>query len=296
VQRTGEVLKAIDELAGTVTKAQVAVIFDWENMWALDDCQGYANAGKKYMETCYAYHRVFWEKGIDCDVVSPKADLSGYEIVVAPMLYLTDGQTIENLKSYVLRGGNLYGTYMLGTVNETDLCWLGGIPGGELKNVFGIVAEEIDTLYPAERQHATMDGAKHELVDYCEVLQLHGAHPVATYADGYYEGMPAVTAHRYGHGLAVYQACRDTGSLKTQVLEALLKQQKVKVNVEGMLSYGVTAHSRTDGETTYVFVENYSATETASVSLREKMVDLLTGEETDTVTLKPYGFGLFKTK
>ena len=296
VQRTGQVLQTIDEVAGTVTNAQVAVIFDWENMWALDDCQGYANEGKKYFETCYEYHRVFWERGIDCDIVSPKADLSSYKIVVAPMLYLTDSETIENLKNYVLRGGNLYGTYMMGTVNETDLCWLGGFPGGELKNVFGIVAEEIDTLYPAERQHAEMDGATHELVDYCEVLQIHGAHPVAMYTDGYYEGMPAVMAHRYGHGLAVYQACRDTGSLKEQVLDALILQQKVQANAEGKLPHGVTAHSRTDGENTYVFVENYSATETATVELGRQMRDLLTGEITDRCTLEPYSFGIFKTE
>ena len=295
VRRTGEVLKTIDEVAGTVTGARVAVIFDWENMWALDDCQGYANAGKKYMETCYAYHKVFWEKGIDCDVVSPKADLSDYQIVVAPMLYLVDGETAKNLRSYVFRGGNLYGTYMLGTVNETDLCWLGGVPGGGLKEVFGIVAEEIDTLYPVERQHAVMEGKDHELVDYCEVLQLHGAHALAEYRDGWYAGMPAVTAHRYGNGLAVYQACRDTGSLKTQVLEALLKQQKVKANVGGVLPHGVTAHSRTDGENVYVFVENYSATDTADVRLWGKMVDMLTGEETENCTLPPYGFGIFKT-
>ena len=296
VQRTGQVLQTIDEVAGTVTKAQVAVIFDWENMWALDDCQGYANEGKKYFETCYEYHRVFWERGIDCDIVSPKADLSSYKIVVAPMLYLTDSETIENLKNYVLRGGNLYGTYMLGTVNETDLCWLGGFPGGELKNVFGIVAEEIDTLYPAERYHAEMDGATHELADYCEVLQIHGAYPWALYTDGYYEGMPAVTAHRYGHGLAVYQACRDTGSLKEQVLDALILQQKVRANAEGVLPHGVTAHSRTDGENTYVFVENYSATETAKVQLGRQMRDLLTGEITDRCTLEPYSFGIFKTE
>lgn len=96
---------------------------------------------------------------------------------------------------------------MLGTVDETDLCWLGGIPGGGLKEVFGIVAEEIDTLYPGEGQHAVMEGKEHELVDYCEVLQFHGAHTFASYTDGYYEGAPAVTAHRFGHGVA-----EDTGA------------------------------------------------------------------------------------
>ena len=203
VQTTGAVLKQIDEIAGTLTDAKVAVIFDWENMWALDDCQGYALQNKKYFDTCYEYHRVFWERGIDCDILSPKADLSKYKLVVAPMLYLTDGETIGNLTAYVENGGTLYGTYMMGTVDGTDLCWLGGIPGEGLKDVFGIVAEEIDTLYPTERQHTVLDGREHELVDYCEVLIPRGAKVLAAYTDGSFPGTPAVTENRYGKGRAV---------------------------------------------------------------------------------------------
>ena len=294
VQETGAVLKKIDEVCGAVTKAKAAVIFDWENMWALDDCQGYANAGKKYFDTCYAYHRFFWEKGMDCDVISSKADLSRYSLVVAPMLYMTDTAVIGNLKQYVENGGTLYATYMLGTVNETDLCWLGGIPAQELKEVFGIVAEEIDTLYPKEKQHAAFGAEVHELCDYCEVVKLQGAKALAVYADNWYEGTPAVTENAYGKGKAIYQACRDTGSLKTAVLGRIVEELGMEANVAGILPYGVTAHSRTDGETTYIFVENYLEQD-VSVKLHAPMENMLTGEVTDTVTLGNYGFGIFKS-
>lgn len=293
VQTTGKILEAIDCAAGTVTRPKVAIVYDWENMWALDDCQGYANAGKKYTDTCYEYHRVFWERGIDCDIVSPKADLSGYRLVVAPMLYLTDGETVRNLRDYVTNGGTLYGTYMLGTVDENDLCYLGGIPGGGLREVFGIEAEEIDSLYPHERQHASMDGANHELVDYCEVIHPGSAQVLAKYADGWYEGCPAVTCNHWGKGRAVYQACRDTGSLKERVLDGILRELGIEANVEGPLPHGVTAHSRSDGEHTYVFVENYSDKDSFTVKLRDPMKNLLTGEEGSSCTLPPYGFDIF---
>ncbi len=294
VAETGRVLKEIDQIAGTVTQAKAAVIFDWENMWALDDCQGYANTGKKYMETCYAYHRLFWQRGIDCDIVSRNADLSGYKIVVAPMLYMAESRTVENLRNFVAQGGALYATYMLGTVDDTDLCWLKGIPGGELKEVFGIEAEEIDTLYPDERQHCTMNGAEHTLVDYCEVILPGTAETLAAYTDGWYQGIAAVTANRYGKGLAVYQACRDTGSLAEQVMDWLLEQVPLTVNVAGKLPHGVTAHSRTDGEKTYIFVENYSDSHSANVALRTPMRDMLTGEITKVCHLKPYSFAVYE--
>ena len=297
VQTTGTILEQIDEIAGTVTKAKAAVVFDWENMWALDDCQGYANVGKKYMETCYAYHRVFWERGIDCDVIDPKADLSRYKIVVAPMLYMTDHDTICRLKNYVEQGGILYGTYMMGTVDGSDLCWLGGIPAGELKDVFGITAEEIDTLYPEERQHAAIGEQEYELCDYCEVIHADGAEVLASYRDGYYAGAPAVTDNRWGRGEAVYQACRDCGGLKERVLSELIRKCGLTsvVDTEEALPHFVTAHSRTDGEHSYVFVENYSDRPAEPVKLRGEMLDLLTGERVTSCTLPPYGFGIFKS-
>lgn len=297
VQETGAVLKQIDEIAGTMPDTKATVIFDWDNMWALNDAQAYSNHTKKYFDTCYSYHRFFWEHGMDCDIVSPKADLSRYKLVVAPELYLTDAETVDNLQRFVYGGGTMYATYMLGTVDGTDLCYLGGIPGSTLKEVFGIVSEEIDTLYPDERQHAVLGDQEHELADYCETVHLRGAQALAVYTDGYYQGTPAVTMNRYGSGKAVYQACRDTGSLKTQLLEQLCREAGIASNVrsEAALPHGVTAHSRTDGETTYVFVENYSPTDTVEVPLNSRMQDMRTGTVTDRCILKPYSFAIFKT-
>lgn len=297
VQTTGAILKKTDEIAGSITDAEVALIFDWENMWALEDCQGYAKDDKKYFETGYAYHRVFWEHGINCDIVAPNADLSGYKLVVAPMLYLTDDTTVENLSGYVCGGGTLYGTYMMGTVDGNDLCYMGGIPGGKLKEVFGITSEEIDTLYPDERRRAVSDEEAHELCDYCETVKLAGADVIAHYADGYYRNTPAVTVNTCGAGWAIYQACRDTGSLKEKVLAKLLEELNIlsAVDTKVPLPHGVSAHSRTDGTHTYVFVENYLDLEAPTVHLHGPMEDMLTGETVSSCTLPPYGYGIFKS-
>ena len=294
VQRTGAILKEIDEIAGTMTDAKAAVIFDWENMWALDDCQGYANAGKKYFETCYAYHKQFWQRGIDCDVIAPDAELSKYQIVVAPMLYLADDPVIDNLAAFVEKGGCLYATYMLGTVDENDLCRLGGIPGGNLKEIFGLMAEEIDVLYPTEVQHAEFDGKEYEIVDYAEVLRLGSAEAMASYADEWYAGTPCVTVNRYGKGKAIYQACRDRGSLATAVFDKVLEEIGLTSLLPNPLPHGVTAHSRTDGEHQYLFVENYSR-ENRAVALKAPMYNLLTGQREQTVALGPYGFGIYRS-
>jgi len=295
VRKTGQILQQLDEIAGTRTPARAAVIFDWENMWALDDCQGYANVGKQYFETCYSWHREFWKRGIDCDIVAPGADLSRYKIVAAPMLYLLKDEDAENLNRYVSAGGTLVSGYMLSTVDEHDLCRLGGIPGHGLKEVFGLVAEEIDTLYPGERVRVTMDGADHEAEDYVELLKLRGAETLAAYESGWYKDFPAVTTHKFGAGRAVYLACRDTGSLKDRIFGALVKELDLTGPLEGTLPQGLTAHTRTGGGRTYVFLENYSSDSAAPFTLRTPMEDLLTGEMLQTGTIAPYGFRVFRT-
>ena len=294
VQRTGDVLRKMDRVAGTLTDAPVALILDWENLWALDDCQGYAQKDKKYFETLYSYHRVFWERGINCDIVAPDAELSGYKLVIAPMLYLTSQATAENLRAFVAAGGTLYGTYMLGTVDENDLCHLGGIPGCGLNEVFGITAEEIDTLYPGEVRHADLGGKCHRLVDYCETLRLRDAQVLCSYADGYYKDTPAVTCHSFGAGHAIYQACRDEGSLKEEILEQWLYKLGIHSEVLGTLPHGVTCHSRTDGRFTYVFLENYLDQAAPTLQLRQPMTDLITGETVERCALPPYGYGIFQ--
>jgi len=196
----------------------------------------------------------------------------------------------------ICQGGTLYATYMLGTVDENDLCHLGGIPGGALKELFGIVAEEIDTLYPEERQHALAAGHSCTLADYCEVVSLRGARAIAEYADGWYKGFPAATEHTYGKGRAIYQACRDDGQLKRLLLEPILEQLQFgpAVRFPEPLPEGVSVHSRTDGENTYQFVLNWSATESRQLRLPTPLLDLCSGVISDKLLLEPYGFAVLR--
>ena len=46
------------------------------------------------------------------------------------MLYLYRANIAEKMKKFVELCGTLVGTYWSGIVNDTDLCYLGGMPGG----------------------------------------------------------------------------------------------------------------------------------------------------------------------
>lgn len=296
VSETGRRLKSIDEIAGTFVNAKVALMYDWENMWALNDSMGFKLQRKRYNETCLSYYKALWEKAIAVDFVNAHSDLSGYDLVIAPMLYMVDEDTIERFTDYVKNGGTLYATYMFGMVDGTDLCYLGGFPANELKKVFGVWNEEIDSLPNGYFGGVTYNGKSYDAEDFCELVHSKGATVLAEYNKDFYSGMPALTCNEYGKGKAYYQAFRDTGDFKRDVLGSILRELNIQgvIPSEKGLSYGVTAHKRTDGETEYLFVENYSDKAVNNVKLGGIYTDMETGVSCDCVSLEKYSTVVLK--
>jgi beta-galactosidase len=291
VQKTGEILKSIDEVAGTVTNAKVAVVFDWENMWALDDCQGFANAGKKYFETCYSYHRVLWEKGVDCDIVSPKADLSGYKLVIAPMLYLYRENIPQKLREFTAAGGTLIGTYWSGLVDENDLCYESFAPYA-MHDVFGLKSDEIDCLYPQQHNRMLWDGEEYQISDLCDLVSVTTAQVLATYGDDFYAGMPALTRNVFGDGQAYYLCARADSAFCGKFYRELAEQLQLERALDAELPEGVTAALR-KGSHDFVAVQNFTAM-TQTVSLKAAVADVETGEAVSHIQLRPYQIRFFQ--
>lgn len=286
VAEVGELLTKIAPAAGTLVKSRAALLFDWDNRWAIDDAKAFSQASKKYEETCIDIWKAFFRLGVDMDVVGSDEDLSDYDVVAAPMLYMLQPGTAENLKNFVERGGQLFATYCTGYVNQEQLCFLGGFPGDGLKDVFGIISEEIDSLYPADRNGIVMeDGSCWEVRDYAEVLRVQDARVLGTYADDFYQGSAALTCKEYGKGRAYYAAARTSVEQMQPLFEKLLTDAGIPVR---KLPEGVEWHVRSGESGNYAFYLN-STSEQASISgVTGK--ELVTDAELEGVlTLPAYG-------
>ena len=143
ITELGADLLELDEVAASNVKAKAAVIFDWENWWAMEDAQGPRNNGLYYKETVKKCYRALRRYGLDVDIVDMEQSIEEYQIVAAPMVYLFRCGFEEKVRSFVEQGGILVMTYWSGVVDDTDLCYLGGTPHG-LLDVLGIRMEEID--------------------------------------------------------------------------------------------------------------------------------------------------------
>lgn len=276
VSEVGELLKKLAPVTGSRVASKAAVLFDWSNRWAIKDMQGMAHDTKNYEKEVRKFYNIHLKKGINADIVFPLEDLSSYSLVVLPMYYAVSKEAGAWLKEYVKNGGTVVATYLTAYVNENTLAYLGGFPGAGLGEVFGLYAEELDTLYPTDSNAVLMkDGNKAIVKDYCELIKLTGAEVLGTYESDFYAGMPAVTVHSYGNGKAYYIGTRmeeeDLIKFFTQIWsECGIKEKELPEGVEYL------TRTAEDGSI-FDFYVNYNAMP-VTVQLAKDGTNLLNGE------------------
>jgi len=251
----GEMLKRIRETAGTLADNRAAILINWDNRWAVNDARILSQKTKRFDDVCIALWKELQRLGVEADIVAPDSDLSPYGVVVAPMLYLLNEGVGENLKNYVAKGGQLLATYFTGWVEEHTLTYLGGFPGQGLQELFGLISEETDALYPSDRNAIRIlpGGEEREVRDYQELLRLGDAEVVAEYTGDYLAGKPAVTVKQYGLGHAWYCSCRLAPKDMDFIFEKMLSDAGIAVS---LLPEGIEHHTRYAGEYRYDFYLN----------------------------------------
>lgn len=301
VTEVGQLLEKLNTVIGTTVRAEVAIIYDWENDWAIGDLQGLSKKRRDYSGTCVAQYRPFWSWGVPVDVVSMDSDFAGYRLLIAPMLYMVRPGVAERIDKFVRNGGSLIATYWSGIVNESDLCFLGGFPG-PLRKILGVWAEEIDVLHDGET-NVVIPSAKNGLGlagrykarELCDLIHAENAQVLAKYGTDFYKGRPALTVHTFGKGKAYYIASRNDDRFQDDFYGGLVRGLELKRVLDVKLPKGVTAQLRTDGKNDFVFLLNFQPASRKVNLGRERVVDMLTGRAVQgTVTLPAYGSLVFR--
>ena len=299
VTQVGEALEKLTEIQGSLKNSEVAVIFDVENNWAIDDLQGLKMENKGYEELCQENYRAFWKMGISTDVINMDCDFSKYKLIAAPMLYMVKPGVAERLNEFVKNGGTLVTTFWSGIVDENDLCFLGGFPG-PLREVTGVWSEEIDSLYDNERNHMVMDNIdgmknEYEIVDYCDLIHPETAEVLGKYKDDFYKDMPALTVNKYGNGKCYYLAGKAKDEFFFDFYKKLTEELNIKKVLETELPTGVTAQVRENENGRFIFIMNFNEVENKVDLGNKEYVDMLTEEKVSgEVELKKYGILILK--
>ncbi|GMA33134.1 beta-galactosidase [Litorihabitans aurantiacus] len=286
VTELGEHLACLGEVADSRVRADVAVLYDWESMWA-QDLEWRPSDALTFRERMRTYYERLWRDGVQVDFAHPDDDLSGYRLVVAPASYLLTQRSADNLTSYVAAGGTLLVASFAAAVDESDAVHTGGF-GYPLRDALGVTVEEHRPLREGDEiQVATREGASITARDWTEDLVLSGAAPWAVYdaspAGGPADGAPAITRHHHGEGTGWYVSpALDVEGLAPVVAavyaDAGITPAPTPAGVEVLVRHGAEAD--------YVVAVNHTDQE---VTVPAAGTDLLTGAEVERELALPAG-------
>ncbi|OCT15390.1 beta-galactosidase [Paenibacillus pectinilyticus] len=286
-----ELQQLSDKVLDAEVKARVGIVFDWENRWAIELSSG-PTIALDYVNEVHKYYDALFQQNIQADMIGVDADLSHYDIVIAPVLYMVKSGYAKRVEDFVQAGGTFLTTFFSGIVNEHDRVTLGGYPG-ELRSVLGIWAEEIDALFPDQSNQMQLNEQWGELEGsyqcgiLCDLIHAEGAEVRAVYGKEFYKGMPALTVNKYGAGEAWYVASSPEPAFLQGLLSNLCREKGITAPLPHVPGVEVSTRTSAD-QKSYVFILNHN-NEAAAIMLGDiKGTDLLSGEFIENeVTLQP---------
>lgn len=269
------------------TPAQIAILFDWDNWWALEYSAG-PSIYMKYLDAVRDYYTAAFAQNIPVDVVGVDDDLESYKVVIAPLLYMTKSGYDEKLREFVRKGGTLITTYFSGIVDEHDLVVPGGYPG-RLKDILGIWVEEQDALSEGEKNAFYFEGQEYPAQIICDLMHLEGAEALSEYVEDFYQGTPVITKNTFGEGQAYYVGTRSDQAF----YEVFLKKIFTETGISPVMHVpeGIEAAVRENEKGRTLFLLNHR-NENTEIVLDRGCRDLLEEKEYkagDTVSLERMG-------
>lgn len=315
-RQVGEVLEKIGECQGSEVRPQVAIVFDWENRWAMEEAQGAKNENMDYKKAAEKSYRAFRRLGLDVDMIDMEQSIDEYKIVAAPMLYMFRAGFEERVREFVKNGGVFILTYWSGVVDENDLCMLGGTPGN-LMDVMGLRSTEIDALYDGEWNRLVPVKNVEEICDIdeiyksdkinrgdrkskvygrdravdildkeyrcenlCQLVSIKEASAFMVYGDDFYANTPAATVNRYGDGKAYYICADAQEEFYEDLYEKIVRDTDIVLPFDGKwkIPEGVEVTTRYGKDATYIFVQNFGR-QAVKMDLNMEGRELLYGEQ-----------------
>ncbi len=299
VSEVGAALKELKELAGTTTRSQVAMIYDWDSQWAMEDSQGPRNKGLHYMEAMLKYYRGFRKQGLNVDLIDMTCDLDVYKILAMPMVYMFKEGFAEKVRTFVENGGILITSYWSGIVDGTDRCYLGGTPHG-LMDVLGLRSTEIDGLYDwEENQMVPETGNQLGLTDIyicknlCDLVELRGAKPLMTYGSDFYQGYPCLTVNTFGKGNAWYVAADADEKFYADFLGRIVRDSCVSSGISEEIPDALEITVRERDDVKYYIYQNYGI-QAVKIPVPDGKVTWIYGNGQE--ELKVYGLAVAKVE
>ena len=211
---------------GNFAHANVALLFDYENLWATD-LQPHAE-GWSYWQLQVSYYSALRGLGLDVAFTHPRRDLSSYKVVFAPALHLVDKALADHLTSYVGRGGHLVIGPRSGFKTLSNK--VQAPAPGPLAELMGVNITHVDALRPGVTESISFEERELPYRTWADLLTPTTADALAHYQTDAYKGTVAVAQQAHGEGHCT--ALGMWGELETHriIFKWLLEQTGIKTS------------------------------------------------------------------
>lgn len=303
VRDLGRELPRARPVAGSRTVARVALVWDWQNWWAVEGCYHPDNTFS-YHRTLLEHYTPLWHANVAVDVVTLDHDLDPYAVLVVPNQYLMTRQQQEALQRFCTRGGHAVVSYFSGVVDAWDRVHTGPQPGALHPQIGAQVLEHCPLpegvqvpVQAVPGQDLLPVGVFAHARRWQDDLVPDDATVVARYtADtpdvpGHVDRLQgaAVVERAVGAGRCLYLGTTLDPHGMRDLIGAVLR--RAGVAPAHPVPDGVQVRERVDGRDRYLFVLNPGPAE-VGVPLHRDGHDLLTGRclvAGDVLTLGPRG-------
>jgi beta-galactosidase len=281
-------------LKGTTPRPNVAILYDYDSIWALTFQPGYPEAD--HPEAIKRYYNALFRAGVNADIIRPGDDLSRYKLVLAPHLHVLADPVANQLVEFVRGGGVLLADCRTGVKDETNLAIDRTLPG-LLSPALGIEIDEYESLALGitDKDETTYSirtepelGDTYTALHYADWIKPLTAKSKARYSAPHLKDFAAVTRNEFGQGIGWYVGTiASDDAFYDKLMAALLKDAKVRPIVNPPA--GVEIAVRAAKNRGLLILINHTDKDVI-IPVPEDRLERLTKERTsETLTLQPFG-------
>jgi beta-galactosidase len=232
VQQAAREIASIPEFArlDAPTQAATAVVFDYETQWMFE-IQRHGK-GFDYQALVFDYYESLRELGLDVDIVSSKADLSSYRLVVVPSLAVIDDALVAQVER-----GSAQWVFGPRSGSKTEAFAIPQqLPPGALQRVLPMQVLEVESLRASLAPAVSIDGVDGIAMHWREHVRANSETRVdAQFADTW----PAILTH----GRVSYVAAWLSHELHRAVLQRAAQEAGIATQ---LLPEGLRIRRRAD--------------------------------------------------
>lgn len=275
IEEINQELKELgDDFVTSEQKTKVALYHSFANMWAWQIQP--QSTEFDYQQEITKFYRPFFDLNIAVDVRTELEALEQYEVLVLPVLFLTETDKLAPIKEFVEQGGQLILTYRSGVKDRDNIVTADSLPG-VFQELAGVEIKEYESLPAGKQNTIAWQEDEYQAGVWADLLTATTAEPLAYYKDNFYADTPAITVNQVGAGRVYYIGCSPEVELLQHIYQEIIEPTTV---VPITTPRGVEVISTSGQKNNYLVILNHTnQKQTVTVSKEPKISQFTQAEK-----------------